>query len=434
MKKKLLSNWGLKLASILLAFVLWIIVVNIDNPVEYKEFRNVKVQLMNEDLLEEQNQVYKVLDSSDYVRKITVYAPKKMIGQITEDDIVAVADFANKTLSDTIEVKCSVPKYSDQVTEIKVEGNQLKLEVEDKKTKYVELLVETTGEVREGYEVESKKPELSRITISGAESAVNKVKYAAVTVSIEDIAEDVTTPETIRLYDEEGNEVVDSSIRKNASSSRVYISVLATKTVPLSFSVSGKPADGYMATGVIESDTETVKIAGTPSVLNGISSIVIPEDQLNITGQTDNMQNVIDIKPYLPEGTQLAQGNFKGKVSVTVYIEPIMQKKLNIPVSNIQLLNVPEGLDWEFTDDSPTYEMAVRGLNAEVSLLHENVLRGTVDLAAWMEEQEIQELNPGTYRLPVTFDLSEGLEITQPITVKVTFVRQEEENDASSNR
>ena len=48
MKKKLLSNWGLKLMSILLAFVLWIIVVNIDNPVEYKEFRNVKVQLLNE--------------------------------------------------------------------------------------------------------------------------------------------------------------------------------------------------------------------------------------------------------------------------------------------------------------------------------------------------------------------------------------------------
>ena len=408
--------------------------MNIDNPVEYKEFRNVKVQMQNEELLDEQNQVYKVLDSSDYVRKITVYAPKKMIGQITEDDIVAVADFADKTLSDTIEVKCSVPKYSDQVTEIKVEGNQLKLEVEDKKTKYVELLVETTGEVREGFEVESKKPELSRITISGAESAVNKVKYAAVTVSIDDIAEDVTTPETIRLYDEDGNEVVDSSIRKNASSSRVYISVLATKTVPLSFSVSGKPADGFMATGVIESDPETVKIAGTSAVLNGISSIVIPPEQLNITGQTENMQNFIDIKSFLPEGTQLAQGNFKGKVSVTVYIEPIMQKTLNIPVSNIQILNVPEDLDWEYADDDESYELSVRGLNAEVSLLRESILKGTVDLAAWMEEQDIPELSPGTYRLPVTFELSEGIEVTQPITVRLSFSRQEEAADASSNR
>lgn len=426
MKKKLLSNWGLKLMSILLAFVLWIIVVNIDNPVEYKEFRNVKVQLLNEKMLEDENQVYEILENSGYVKKITVYAPKKMIGQITEDDIVATADFADKTLSDTIEVKCSVPKYSDQVTEIKVEGNQLKLSVEDKKTRYVDLVVNTTGEVKEGFELEDKKPELSRITISGAESKVDKVKYAAVNVSISDIDADVTTPETIVLYDENDNPITDSGIKKNASTCRVYITVLATKTVPLSFSISGEPAEGYMATGVIESDYDSVKIAGAPEVLSGINSIVIPEDQLNITGQTGDMQNVIDVRPFLPEGTQLAKGKFRGKVTVTAYIEPIMQKKLNIPASNIQILNAPQDLDWEYADETDFYEMTVRGLNAEVSLLRENVMRGTVDVAAWMEDQQIPELSPGTYRLPVTFEISEGIEVTQPVTVRLVFSKQED--------
>lgn len=436
MKKRLLSNWGLKLASILLAFILWIIVVNIDNPVEYREFRNVKVQLVNEQLLTDENQVYEILDSSNYVRKITVYAPKKMIGQITEDDIVAVADFADKTLSDTIEVKCTVPRYSEDVTEIKVEGNQVKLSVEDKKTKYVDLVVETMGEVRQGYEMveSSKRAEFSRITISGAESKVNKVDHAAVIVDISDSAEDLTTTETIRLYDAEGNLIDDSAIRKNASSAKVNISVLATKTVPLSFSAMGEPAQGYMATGIIESDHETVKIAGTSAVLNNVSSIVIPEDQLNITGQTENMMNTIDIRPYLPEGVQLARGSFNGKVSVTVYIEPVIKKKLNIPVNNIQIFNVPEGLDWEYGEDSVSYEMLVEGLNAEVSLLNENVMKGTVDVAVWMEDQEITELSPGTYRLPVTFELPDSIEVTQSITVRLVFARQEDEGDASSNR
>ena len=52
-KKLVLDNWGLKLISLLLAFVLWFVVISIDDPVREKSFSNIPVQLINTEELEE---------------------------------------------------------------------------------------------------------------------------------------------------------------------------------------------------------------------------------------------------------------------------------------------------------------------------------------------------------------------------------------------
>jgi len=55
MRKKLLHNWVLKLASLALAMVLWFVVVQIEDPPDTKTFSNIAVKLINTDLLHQQN-------------------------------------------------------------------------------------------------------------------------------------------------------------------------------------------------------------------------------------------------------------------------------------------------------------------------------------------------------------------------------------------
>ena len=78
MKKKILHNWVLKLASLLLAFVLWFLVVQIDDPSDSTTFYNVPVNLTNTELLEKENKVYEVLNGTDTIR-VTVRAPRSVI-------------------------------------------------------------------------------------------------------------------------------------------------------------------------------------------------------------------------------------------------------------------------------------------------------------------------------------------------------------------
>ena len=89
----------------------------------------------------------------------------------------------------------------------------------------------------------------------------------------------------------------------------------------------GVPEDGYMATGEVESSVPTVRIAGTASALVGISAITVPEDRMNITGQSSDLVDIINLKEYLPSNVRLANKSFDGKITATVYIEPIDTKE-----------------------------------------------------------------------------------------------------------
>lgn len=78
MKKLLTRNLGLKLASLVLAFVLWFLVAQIYDPKDTVTFNNIQVRLINTDLLEQEGKVYEVLDNSNLVR-VTVTGPQSIV-------------------------------------------------------------------------------------------------------------------------------------------------------------------------------------------------------------------------------------------------------------------------------------------------------------------------------------------------------------------
>ena len=107
-------------------------------------------------------------------------------------------------------------------------------------------------------------------------------------MDVTDATAGIATYADVKLYDKEGNLVQSDAIKQRVTSVRVAVEVLATKSVPLSYTVMGTPANGYMATGEVVSDPAAVLLAGASSVLNNISRIEIPAEELNITGQSEN--------------------------------------------------------------------------------------------------------------------------------------------------
>ena len=81
MKKRIMNNWALKLASLVLAFVLWFLVIQIDDPSDSTTFYNIPVTLKSTELLEKENKVYEVLDGTDSIN-VTVRAPRSVIKQM----------------------------------------------------------------------------------------------------------------------------------------------------------------------------------------------------------------------------------------------------------------------------------------------------------------------------------------------------------------
>jgi len=421
MRKKLLRNWGLKLASLALAMVLWFVVVQIEDPSDTKTFSNITVKLTNTDLLRQENKVYEILEKTDVV-SVTVQAPRSIIGQLRASDIVAEADVSKITDINTIAINCYVQNV-EGVDSVRPNRDFVRLSVEDKRTRWVKVVYGTVGEVAESYIVSAVTPDQTQIEISGPKSVVDRVSTANVEIDVTGATTNLAANVVdIRLLDKEGNEVEQDNISKNVNYVRMVVEVLATKQVPVEVNYSGIPAEGYMVTGDAMCDPGQVTIAATTHVLSGIQKIVIPEESLIISGATGDVEEMINLKDYLPDNVKLADSGFNGKVTASVKIEPIVEKVLEVPVGNVSIVNVPEGVTAELPAERELYELKVSGLAEYVNGLRPAEMRGIIDVTAWMEARGITELSPGVHSIPITFGKSEEItleEIDERVTVKI---------------
>lgn len=425
MKHKLFHNWILKLASLVLAVILWTLVVQTQDPPETKSFGNIKVNLTNKELLDAENKVYEILDDTDTVR-VTVRAPRSVVSEIRSSDIVAEADISKITDINTIAISYYIQNVGNESIEIVGNHDVVKLDVEEKASKYVSIKCNTVGEAAEGYMVGNISLDQNMIEVSGAKSAVDTVSVARVDINVSGVSSSLSANMEIKLYDKEGNMITQGNIEKQTDYARVSVEVLATKEVPVEVEYEGEPADGYMTTGVAEADPSVVKIAGSSSALANISRITIPAESINIEGAEENVVQKVDISALLPGNIRLADSGFNGRVNVTVYVEPVVERSLMIPAENISFKNIPSDLEAVVVDDMGSYSLAVEGLGSVVDSLSEANIRGVADVAEWMKDQGLSALNPGTYYIPVSFTLDEGIEITNEISVHVHMRRIEE--------
>ena len=428
MRKRIFHNWGLKLASLILAFLLWLLVVQINDPKENETFTGIPVTLINTELLEEQNKAYAVLDNTDIVR-VTVRGPRSVVEQLSASDIVAEADVSKLTEINTIAINFSVMNADTDVEVIGSNPDVLRLSVEDRADKWVNVRYGTIGEVAEGYIVASAQPNQNRIRVTGPKSSVDQISYASVEIDVSGATTSVSANVERSLYNAEGDLLDLPAVSKSVDYVLMQAEVLAVREIPISLSVMGTPADGFQATGVVEYAPTSVLLAGTVSALENVR-IVIPEKELDITGATGNVTATINIRDYLPDNIRFADSSFNGRITATVYVEPEVEHTFEIDSTDIALINVPEGLrplyPYEMEMPAPTYVLRISGLERIISTIRDSVPAGTADIAAWMEKEGLERLGPGEYDIPVMFQLPAEVTVKTEVVLHITLVDSEE--------
>ena len=435
MKKKIFHNWGLKLVSLLLAVVLWFVAVQINDPSETVTFSGIPVRLTNTELLEQENKVYEVMDNTDVVR-VTIRAPKSVTRDLRASDIVAVADVSKLTDINTIAISYSIQGISAaKYDTIRGDHETVRLNVEERASKWIRLIGQTAGEVAEGYLVMNASADQTTIQVTGPESVVDRISYAQVEVDVSGVSTSMSLYVEPKLYDADGNLLDLPGVVTNVSNIHMEIEVLAVKEVPVVPDVTGTPAEGYLATGRLECDPAVVRIAGLPAAIAGVNNISIPAEQLDITGATGNVVNIVNIKEYLKENVRLADNGFNGRVTLTAYVEPIEERTIVLKREDFNFTNVPEGYELELVEPEGGYRLTLSGLEEDVSAVPEEMIGGRADIGAWLAEERMEELEDGDYRIPVVIDLPEealdgvsveGISADREMTVTVRLMKLEE--------
>ena len=148
-KEVLLNNIGIKLASILVALIVWMIIINIDDPYKTRTF-SVSVQTINEDALKSVNKVYEIIEGS--TANVKVKGKKSVVDKLNADDISATADLSDLSSVNAVAI---VPVLNKHVSsEVTLECNQvLKVALENMAKKQVKISIETVGTPEEGYTI-----------------------------------------------------------------------------------------------------------------------------------------------------------------------------------------------------------------------------------------------------------------------------------------
>ncbi len=319
MKLKLTDNLFLKVLSVILAMVLWLVVVNISDA-EDSERYTMEVELINTDVITGNGKVFRVEEGTNIVR-LTVRARQSVLNELKPTDFKLTADMQKDLKYDSlvgITVECKNKNIAVD-EDITLSRSNVEVSIEDSATEQFQVLVKKTGTENDGLVVGSMIPEQTIIKITGPVSIVERIKTVEAQVDVTGLPATAVKTCELKLYDSVGG-LIDSTYLNYIGKTNgigVTVSMLNTKTVPLRFSYVGTPAENYNVKE-IHYKPETVEIAGTAEVLSGISRLEIPEEVIDVEGIEEEMQLVVDLTEYLPSGVILKD---EDEASVLIIVE-----------------------------------------------------------------------------------------------------------------
>ena len=324
-KINLTDNLFLKILSVLIAILIWLVVMNINDAEKTTSFP-VPVELVNTEVITNNGKVFRVLEGSEFVT-VKVRARKSIIDELDRTDFILTADMQKDLKYDrmvgiTVECKNKSINIDENVS---LSRSNVEVSIEDSATEQFQVHVRHTGEPNNGLVVGSMVPEQTIIKITGPVSLVEKIKTVEAMVDITGIPGMTVKTCELKLYDAAGG-IIDNTYLKYVGKNDgidVTVSMLNTKTVPLKFNYTGNPAENY-AVKEISYKPETVEIAGSAEVLSRIFRWEIPAEAVDVSGIDEELQLVVDLAQYLPSGVILKNGEESSALVIVEveYIEP----------------------------------------------------------------------------------------------------------------
>ncbi len=416
MKQKLTDNMGLKILAVLFSIVLWLIAINITDPVTQDSY-NVTVQLQNLNSLTASGKYVEILDGTDSIR-VTVRGSRTVLSSFSEKNIVATADVSKMNSDSQVPIDLSTTRISDKIESIKSDKQFVQLSVENVGKQQIPISVKVQNEPGDGYILGSATTAQNVVIISGPESLVNKVSYAAVEINVDGATSDVNISLPIHLYDSEDDIVDSTKITMSMSEVNTTASVLQTKQLPIICGVTGSILDGYALTGQIVCEPDTITVAGRSAQVKNLSSIEI-SDAIDVTGYDNSVTKQIDIRNYIPSGLTLVGGNEAGMISVTAYIEKEVEREFSVPINKIHITGTPEGYSAELAEHDDYVDITLRGLSSLLDSVDPDNIVGIVDVDKFMKDEKISELTSGNYMMQVEFTLPDGIKAAKEYRLRV---------------
>ncbi len=412
----LTKNIGWKLFSLIPAIMVWFIVININNPMETREY-TVYLSLMNKDKLTAQNLVVaNEIDLSQTKITVKVTGTRLALDSLYSRNIDAIIDLRQfdilyaKDLSEPIRIspQIKLPNTGDTYEVLASSPNYVDVKLERLVSVEKQVQVVKIGDAKDGYASMTPMVTPQYIVITGAESIIEKIDSVRVSVDLKEATEDIGVKQKIQIFDKQDKEIIGLST--DTSDVVIKVPINKYRKVPVKITSQGLPADGFTVSS-IQWEPKFVEIVGSKETINRISEIVLPT--INMQNLKDSKTYPVDLRALLPTEVSIKNGT-PNEVQVKINIERESIKSINIPISKIKLLNLAEGFQCNLMPQ--TLDVVVKGIGHVVDGLNTDNIDVSINL---------ENVAEGGHSFDLTFNLPEGVQVvSEPKKVVAMIFKQ----------
>ena len=415
MRRRLTANLGLKVLAFFSAVLMWLVVVNIDDPVTEKTYTGVPVSVINEEVVTTTNRTYQIVDDTQEV-VVTVSANRSVLNKIRSEDIVAVADMKELSLGTQIPIEVSIPgfKYEKVFTS---PGN-LQVKIEDEAKNNFPITPSTIGTVREGYVLGELKSNPEKVTLRGPKSVIDSISRVVAEANVSGLSENADIEGRLILYDANNNVIDQTLLANNLGKDGVSVRVTLhqIKSVPVKLDTSMITAASGCRISAVNVEPREVRVTGKEEDLDKLDEIEIPAEDFTISNLSERTERMVDVSPYLPDGVTLVEEN-ASSVVVTILIEQPGVKNYEVSTSSITVKNLANELEISYR--VVDLEIQVKG-PAEILKVFTLAKKVSIDLKEYQDA--------GTYLVPVVVELPDGCTLVDREEVEIILEEKTEDD------
>ena len=391
------NNLVLKISSLAVAFLVWIIVVNVSNPIVTRNI-SVPLNVVNANIITDAGKTYSLMGANSVTVSYEVRS--------RDQSRISASDFnASIDLGDMYDITGAVPIAVEVVNNkdliigaVASKPSIVRVSIEDLQRKEFTLTTKITGTPSDGFSVGEVKLDKTNVVVTGPVSVIGQISQIGVEIDVTGLDSDESGRAELKYFDANGNAFVISDNRVSKSFDNVGYSLvmLNGRTLALNFDVGGTAAQGYKFTGA-ESTTKSIQVRGQPEVLEGLDSITVPASALSVEGATGDVNVTVDIKNFLPANVT-AVGDTK--VNVTLKVEALDKKSLTLTVNDLNIVGAKPGAATNIVPEKIT--VVVSGLSANLESVTNADLKATLD---------VSEMNVGSNTGSLKFEPATGLSV-----------------------
>ena len=391
------NNLVLKISSLAVAFLVWIIVVNVSNPIVTRNI-SVPLNVVNANIITDAGKTYSLTGANSVTVSYEVRS--------RDQSRISASDFnASIDLGDMYDITGAVPIAVEVVNNkdliigaVASKPSIVRVSIEDLQRKEFTLTTKITGTPSDGFSVGEVKLDKTNVVVTGPVSVIGQISQIGVEIDVSGLDSDESGRAELKYFDANGNAFVisDSRVSKSFDNVGYSLVMLNGRTLALNFDVGGTAAQGYKFTGA-ESTTKSIQVRGQPEVLEGLDSITVPASALSVEGATGDVSLTVDIKNFLPANVT-AVGDTK--VNVTLKVEALDKKSLTLTVNDLNIVGAKPGAATNIVPEKIT--VVVSGLSANLESVTNADLKATLD---------VSEMNSGSNTGSLKFEPATGLSV-----------------------